>query len=247
MTKIRLLLLGSMMVSIAATGQKNGAQITKPVIDRKDFGKFSFVSNASVSNDGNICSYSINNPGKGVNANFIQALKTDWKLDIGTASCQFSDDGKYALIKNEHDSLQILNLTTRKSNFISNVANFKHSDQWFAYLLKGSQNVLLRSYESDKADSIAVVNNYYFHNNFLFVERSEKAMHSIECIDLKDKARKTIWTDSDPASKVGTLIFSKNGPHLAFINENKSGKSIWYYLEGAAAATEVANKKTMGI
>ncbi|NLU94873.1 S9 family peptidase [Chitinophaga sp. Ak27] len=117
MTRRILFLLLFLITSLQAYSQKK-------LVDTTDFGKWAYVSDPGISNDGKYISFTINDQPYPSSIMVIKKTSTNWEKRIpnGT-SVKFSDDSRSAILKVK-DTLQIVNLEHGQTQSIPGVESF---------------------------------------------------------------------------------------------------------------------------
>ncbi len=98
----------------------------KPIIDTSTLDKWSTVSQAGISNDGNYFRYTIYNQSTGSTTLCLQKINSSWKVEIPNAgNATFTDDSQKALFVKFNDSLCLYKLNNSTIEYIPNVVSFK--------------------------------------------------------------------------------------------------------------------------
>lgn len=220
--------------------QKNSQP--KPSIDLSVLGKWPFVSNAAISNDGQYAQYTVDDPTTGIVNNYICSLESSWLLCTGYYHGQFTNDSKIAIIKINNDSLQIVKLSDKTVNYITNVSSFKLSNdgKWLVYMETLSKKLVLIDLQDLQSKNVFyLADNFLFDNlgNFLLIQTSDETKKRyIQLFNLHDKKLSTIYELSGEES-TSDYLFSKDKNQLAFTVHVKSSKNIFYYEDGLTKAT----------
>jgi len=235
-------------ISIFCQNQKN--IFKKTPIELSILGKWPSVSSISVSGDGNYVIYSINNPATSTNPFYVQSLKTDWNLNVGSVPCQFTADSKYVIFKKGKDSLTVMSLDNKQPEFISNVSSFKISNggKWIAYL-DNQKKLTLKNLETKKEIFFESVNGYFLNpneNSLLLESNQSNGNQTLLVASFYDGRTTQIW-NAQEGGRAGNYFFSKEGKQLAFVVENKSENFIWLYKDGETHASEIAKEKLKSV
>lgn len=235
--------IGFVFSSALSFAQTSIKTLEKPAITPAVFGTFSSLSGISISSDGAYVSYGIYDPKTQANNVFIKHLNSGWQLALGAATCSFSNDGKYTLIKKPGDTLQLLQLSNKRSEFLNNTRSFKTSGNWVAVLKKDSQLVARNLLNTQQVTYIGITDFYFANSNTLLLTTNKNKIHSVQLVTLPDKKLIPIWSADNPNEKPIGFRFFPNPLQVAFMAED--GKSIWL-SKNLGIAQKVAGPHTAG-
>ncbi len=231
--------------------QKQKMTFKKPSIDLSVLGKFSLATGVTISGDGNYVVYTIYDRAMATNDCYVNSLKFNWTLNIGSVPGEFSSDSKYLFYKNENDSLALMQLENRQVEYILNVSSFKTSNngKWIGYCDK-DKKLIIRNLETKKEKSVEAVTRYFFDPNdsCMFIESNQSnGRLMLLLVNLIDFRTQTIW-NAQGDEKAAYYIFSKDGKRLAFTVESKPDIFLWLYEAGDNNhVKEIAKQALKGI
>jgi hypothetical protein len=222
----------------------NITQSQKPAITTEAFGRWTYIRNPSISNDGNYVLYYISNKPKNSQTLILKSTNKNWKFEVpGGRSGKLTADSKIALFKNKNDSLGILYLGDSVVEYISDVSSFRISknghDEWLACQFKNyRKEVLLKNLLTGKQRVFSRVNNYFLSDGgkilLLQAESFTKGVlcNTLQWINLLTDSIYTVWH----GEKLGAYTVNLNDNQLAFFStgnsDNNSTDTLWYYREG---------------
>lgn len=222
----------------------------KAPIDFSVFDKWPFVQSALISNNGNFVCCIVYDPIKGSPQILLKSIRDNWIYEQQADNCRFTNDSKKAIIKNSGDSLCIIELETKKIEYIPNIVSYKTPEQvgnGIAYLLTANnklkiQDSLGRFWELDS------IVDYYFSKDgsYLIAKRenreNQKKVRTVIWIDLIKNDRKEIWRSNNESADAINFVLCPNQPQLVFlVSDGKAGdavsKSVWYFENGQNVAS----------
>lgn len=230
-----------------------------PVIDSAAIVNWPSLGQCNISNNGKYFMYSINNNPRGKNTFIIKSTENEWKKRlINIHNVFFSPDNKRFFFQS-NDSLCSLLLGTDRVKIVDKIISYSlpSSDhkEWLAYLLKNNRHeLILHNLLSDKKRHFTGVTNFSFEPNgktlLLQIQDTIKnhLISRLDWIDLADNNIKTIWSSSDNAATINSIItyqFNENGNQLVFLTADTT---IWYYAKGSEKATiKLTNRSIFGV
>lgn len=215
--------------------QKN---VNKPPIGFDTFGAWPTILNISISDDGQYVLYKVNYPSQNVDKIHLVALNRQWNLAQSATSCQFLEGGKYAVLKNLHDSLLYITLESGKIDYILDVASFKVAGKngtHLIYSLKSRPAVVIKNIQTQQTIVVDSVKEYYTSENGpgLLLKKVEGALTALLWVDLENLTWKIIWQSTDGLTNTSYFQFSRTGSQLVFLVEDRNKtplrKAVWYF------------------
>lgn len=224
----------------------------KPAIDTSILGKWHYVANAKISNNGNYFSYTIENQPLGGSTLIVRGVRdSTWQKQYIQGKDGFFSGDNNMFIFNRNDTLFFLKLGKDSITAIPNVSSYKRPDsdkaEWLAYQVSGKrkQLVLYHLFSGNQYEFQSTI-KYWFDVNgdALIALKGDKsdgtgAAVSLQWINTRDRSINDIWSDEiSPEKKINIsrYKFSIDGSQLVFLvqEENKTSKisSIWHYEIG---------------
>lgn len=214
----------------------------KPPIGFETFGKWPYIINCSISDDGKYAYYKTNYPSANNSKITLKSIKENWVFEEFGSECYFAKRSKIAILKNSGDSLCIIELGLSKVEYIPQVTSFKVSNGssiFLAYLSRNQNKVIIRNLETGYNLYIDSASEFYFNgdNKHAIVKstlnRNGYQNQSLILVDLVNKSCKKIWETFNNTSNAIHFIFSDSTSQFAFLVDNKVGsrffKSVWFF------------------
>lgn len=243
--------------------------VRKPPLDTGILGKWPFVENPVVSNDGNYVAYMINQQPVENRTLVIKAVNSSWKKEfVGVDmfdSYFFSGNNRLAIFKG-NDTLHFLDLGTNKNRSVPQVSSYKRSGsgkgEWVAYqLMDPSAELVLLNLYTGKEQTFSSVTDYLFDEagNVLLLKKGTQSdsiskTTALQWISLGEGRSATVWsaaTSSPEGCSVENYALDDTGQQLIFMVEEKNGSqsvnTIWYYKKGMEKAVRKVNNQAPGV
>ena len=230
----------------------------KPVIDSSVYGKWPSVTMGGITNNGKFATYFIENFPIGENTSVLQAIGVDWKIEIpGSSLFKFTWDSRMAIFTKPNDSLGIINLKDRATEFLTHVRSFKLSGnnfgEWLAYQVDSfKKGLILRNLKTNNERFFLSVTDYNFSEDgkMLFMQGDSKNDTGINFLiwtNLANGSIKTLWQ----WGKIDNIVYDTSSSKLAFTVEDEvdgvRGNSFWYCSSTSDKATLLVDKNTAGL
>jgi len=226
----------------------------KPTIDTSVFAKWPFVDNAKISPNGKYITYSIRSSPS--DSQIFASIHADWKETFSNISdADFLSNDKYAIFKTSDDSLCLLQLGTSHKLFIARTASYmlfkdKRSHEWLVYQeIEGDKKFFVRNMISGETLSENHVARYLFDelNNTILLQINKNnesiGEQSLCKWNLLTGEKKVIWK-GEHVTKCG---FDETGQQVAFLTDEQSKYTLWYFKEGMEQAQRWVSDTTIGI
>jgi dienelactone hydrolase len=206
-----------------------------------------------ISDNGEFVMYQVSTE---VSAHKMMLISTidGWEKELGNISDPFfTEDNQFFIFNRGKDSLYILDLNTKLTEYINHVGSYKisniHNTEWLAYTLNANDHILkLKNLHTKKEWEYPGIVDYFFNNNknALILKSSDltQGMRSgISWIDLNTMQASTIFTGNE---EVNNIIIDEKGEQLAFMVKS-SENAIYYYKTGMTYAELKIDHTTPGM
>lgn len=242
-------------------GQVKSSKVTdqKPLIDTSVLSKWPSVGSASISNDGKYALYKIYNQTEGANNLVIQALWSNWKLEVaGVTICQFTEDSRMAVFSKQNDSLGVITLGHSSVKYITGARSFRIFTQgkceWLAFLQDSPKKELVMHNLTADTDIVYpnVIDYVLSDDCSAIILQTEKLKDDIKVqlvnwVDLATGKGYPIWE----GKQAYNFSFDNETQQIAFIVEdNVDGqlrKKICYFKKGMEKPDLLMDNNLIGL
>ncbi|PSL45688.1 dipeptidyl aminopeptidase/acylaminoacyl peptidase [Chitinophaga niastensis] len=233
--------------------------------DTSVFGKWLSVKSPIISNNGEYALYTINNEPVNNHTLVIQAIHTNWKMEIpGTGNAAITQDSRMVVFIKPGDTLCLLTLSTSVVEYLPHVSSFQlfkqDGKECLAYQLNDRRKeFVLRDLGTGNHESFTGVTNYLLsHDGNTILLQTESKLDSVITLSLKwvnipSGNMITIWSTGfgEQEKKASNFVFDASNAQLAYIVQegvdNDSETSFWYYKAGTSKAIMLVNNQSVGI
>jgi dipeptidyl aminopeptidase/acylaminoacyl peptidase len=228
--------------------------VDKPPLSISDLGKWPYVENPKISNDGRFSIYTYKQGDK----KSVVIKQTDgpfekWISGTGSNDAVITENNQHVVVKVK-DTLLLVKPEKSQIDTITAVQSFQipeeGSGEWLAFQLKGSERTLVvRSLVNGKENRHASVSEYVFSkkgNVLLLKKELAKDHYTIELLYPPTGKSITIWQ----GTKSSNYCFDNGGERLVFVGEDKLDKSLnalYYYEKKRDSAVMLVDKRTEGV
>ncbi|HVI44404.1 MAG TPA: prolyl oligopeptidase family serine peptidase [Chitinophaga sp.] len=220
-------------------------QQMKPLIDTSVYDKWPAADwRKSLSDDGRYFSYAIANRPPGSTTLILTSTDGGWKMEIRDCTdAAFTADSRFAIFRNNNDSLGIIRTGTNMISYFPHVISYKTTANWVAYQTSiPEKQLVIRQLKSNREEYFTGVEEYQFidNDNMLLVQTAEKKDSSIQILNLlklKNGKRTSIWRGRNTRR----IVNDENGRQIAFLGEDTSSGtlSLWHYMLGKDSAVRI--------
>ncbi len=221
----------------------------KKVIDSTTYYKWPVLEGVPViSNDGKFTSYAIT-IGSGLNKKnkyVVQSTQSNWKLELFALKSvpEFTADNRICYYINLQDSLCLLNLSTKKTIAIPNIATLEKPllgvGKWLVYSLKNeNKTTVIRNLFSNKEMVITSVISKWISDNgkeIIVQTASKDGDVQLTWMQVENSKSRSIWKGK--ITGYLNLVTDFNNNQLAF----KVDDRILYYKLGMSASVCLMGK-----
>jgi dipeptidyl aminopeptidase/acylaminoacyl peptidase len=246
------------------------AKTGKPPLDTGVLGKWPFVENPVISDDGNYVAYTISQQPVENRTLVIKAVNSSWKMEyVGVDMFDnyfFSGNNKLAIFKG-NDTLHFLDLSAGKNRYVTQVSSYKRPvpgrGEWVAYQLTDpSGELVLLNLNTGKEQRFPSVTDYLFDETgrvlLLKIGIQSDTISkttALQWINLGEDKPATIWSAATSPSPDGCSIdnymLDNTGQQLVFMLEERNGlhaaNTIWYYKRGMEKAVRKVDRQSPGV
>lgn len=221
----------------------------KNLLDTGVYRRWPQTGAASISGNGRYIAYVITNPMFSPNQLVIREINSVWKTSFVSRwpldTHVFTFDSRYAIFMRSVDTLEMIDLQTKRSNEINGVKTFniQPMGHWIAYsVIAPIKQYILRNtltgerVSIDSAERLELPKQgdvVYYWVNSVTRDSDRKSLYAL---DLANHLVKRLWAGTPS----GNLVFSKDNQQVAFIGRvgDSAANDIWYHR--AAAGSKVA-------
>jgi len=160
----------------------------------------------------------------------IKSLNSSWEKKIFNAksSIQLTNDEKFGIFQNDHDSLEIIQLGNQKVDYISDIKDFTLINNYIIYSKNQDPHKLnILNLTTSKLNNISNVDKYYINEEELAIlyVTSQNNILNFTWYDLGNNLSDKIWS----GNSIDNLYFDNQGKRIFFSSRYNDKFSIWQY------------------
>lgn len=233
----------------------------KTTIDASVYNKWSTVSDATLSNNGLFASYTIDNTPAGSKTVIIKQRNGSWEKRVaGGLYSEFLNDGQWAVVTKNNDSLLLVKLNTNEEVHFEGIVSYrflKRKNKKFLLLNKVNEKgseLFLYNLNSGVSNLLSSIGSYLMSGNHeivFFTKDSVVNNMSIKLLNrfnINDQSMITLWTGKENPS---TVQSDYGGSQIAFMitdtSKGEFNKTCLYWREGNVKCKILFDNQTTGI